>query len=164
MPQWELLGPLSVASIFMIEIFSPSLWHMEFLGQGSDPSCSNTGSTMPGQGWNPCPGAPKPLLIPLWHSGRSCQYCYVTIEECIHLLLIFYWDILDLGSWEVMTSRWRSEPVHGSLDAVKSKCTDKVPALNPQNKVLLTTCHKIPWDTRLGKSKCQAQHLCHISN
>ena len=57
--------------------------HIELPSQGSDPirshkpSCSNTRSTVLGQGSNPQPSTPKLFLIALCHSGSSWTSMFI---------------------------------------------------------------------------------------
>ena len=66
--------------------FSVNLWHMDFPGQESDPSCScdlchscgKAWSLTPAMDWrlNLCPSTPVTLPILLCHSGNSQGHCY----------------------------------------------------------------------------------------
>ena len=73
--------------------FLAVLRHMEFLGQGSDPSCScellcscgKLGSFNPlcwAGGWNLHPGAAEMLPIPLCHSGNFTPFLFVYLFFC----------------------------------------------------------------------------------
>ena len=68
--------PLLLISIYLFIYLLATLRHMEFPGQGSDPSfsfsCGNAGSLThcAGLGWNLCPSAPKWQLIWLHLNGN----------------------------------------------------------------------------------------------
>ena len=103
-----------VREIYLFTYFSFFLaapWHMEFLGQGSDlscscdldHSCSNARSLThcAGQGSNLHPSAPETPLIPVHHSGNSFVFiCEIYSYWCITLCLESVKDKIWLhGIW-----------------------------------------------------------------
>ena len=74
--QWNTYTWMFIAALLFFS-FLASPWHMEFLGQGSDPSHScgtyttSFNPTVPGQGSILCPGAAETPPIPLHHSRNS---------------------------------------------------------------------------------------------
>ena len=79
--------------IIIIILFWPPHGHMEFLGQGSDPSpscnlsqsCGN--ATVPGWGVSLCPGIPKMSLIPGAMVGIPRYYWYFLFSLSLYPLL-----------------------------------------------------------------------------